>query len=198
MVDSVSTVYTLDQSLVIVWEVYFVSLLLEMNMSQGDLYGKTYDQQLRIAGDAIADEDISPNRRITGEIVFEPMGNGVRVTARDDQHRVLWGYIGSKETVSNIHCLVATYDTLQGLIAEELDKRGLFTLDEPEDPVGQTQAALDRLEATIKWLRASLDVKKVSDATLERAKAIARIATDADRQISLDANSLKGMKSRTE
>jgi hypothetical protein len=167
-------------------------------MSQGDLFGKTFDQQLHIAGDAIADEDISPNRRIPGEVVFEPMGNGVRVTARDDQHRVLWGYVGSKETVSQIHCLVATYDTLQGLIAEELEKRGLFTPDEHEDPVGQAQTAIDRLEATVKWLRASLDVKKVSDATLERAKAISRIASDADRQISLDATSLKGMKSRTE
>lgn len=167
-------------------------------VEQQELFGRTYDQQLAIAGDAINEADISPNRRVTGEVVFEPMGNGVRVTARDDQHRVLWGYVGSKETVSQIHCLVATYDTLQGLIAEELEKRGLFTPDEQEDPVGQAQAALDRLDATVKWLRASLDVKKVSDATLERAKAIGRIALDADRQISLDATSLKGMKSRTE
>ena len=167
-------------------------------VEQQELFGKTYDQQLAIAGDAIDEVDISPNRRVTGEVVFEPMGNGVRVTARDDQHRVLWGDAGSKETVNQIHCLVATCDTLQGLIAEELEKRGLFTPDEQEDPVGQAQAALDRLDATVKWLRASLDVKKVSDATLERAKAIARIASDADRQISLDATSLKGMKSRTE
>jgi hypothetical protein len=167
-------------------------------VEQKDLFGKTYDQQLAVAGDAIEDVDISPNRRVPGEVVFEPMGNGIRVTARDDQHRVLWGYVGSKETVSQIHCLVATYDTLQTLISEELEKRGLCTPDEHEDPVGQAQASLDKLETTVRWLRASLDVKKVSDATLERAKAISRIASDADRQISLDATSLKGMKSRTE
>jgi len=48
-----------------------------------DLFGKTFDQQLQVAGDEIAERDISPNRRIPGEVVFEPVMNGVRVTARD-------------------------------------------------------------------------------------------------------------------
>jgi len=166
-------------------------------VDQQDLFGKTYDQQLESAGEPLDEVDISPNRRITGEMVFEPMGNGVRVTARDDQHRLLWGYVGSKETVNQIHCLVATYETLQRLISEELQKRGLLAPDEQGDPVGRAKAALERLEATIDWLRTSLDVNKVSEATLERATDICRIALDADRQICLDANSLRGMKSRT-
>lgn len=162
-----------------------------------DLFGKTFDQQLHATGGRIEGRDIAPNRRIPGEIVFEPMGSGVRVTARDAEHRVLWGYVGSKETVRQIHCLVATYDTLQNLVGEELEKRGLF-VSESEDPIAAAQRVLDSLEKTAKWLRESLEVKKVSDATLERARTIARIVSDADRQISLEASTLKGMKSKTE
>lgn len=162
-----------------------------------DLFGKTFDQQLQAAGKNIGKRDISPNRRVPGEIVFEPLGTGIRVTARDAQHRVLWGYIGAKETVKQVHCLVAVYETLQELLAEELEKRGFYRPDTP-DPMIAARSALDRLEQTAQWLRGSLDVKKVSDATAERAKTIARIISDADRQISLEAASLKGMKPKSE
>ncbi|OGB94343.1 MAG: hypothetical protein A2Z31_06675 [candidate division NC10 bacterium RBG_16_65_8] len=162
-----------------------------------DLSGKTFEQQVQVAGKDIATRDISPNRRVPGEIVFEPLGTGVRVTARDAEHRVLWGYVGAKETVKQIHCLVAIYDTLQDLLAEELKKSGLFRR-ETGDPMTTAQAALDRLENTVKWLRDSLDVKKVSDATADRARTIARIASDANRQITLEAETLKGMKSKSE
>lgn len=163
----------------------------------GELLGKAFDQQLRVAGDGITTRDTSPSRRVPGEIVFEPVETGVRVTARDAQHRVLWGYVGAKETVKQIHCLVAVYDILQDMLAEELEKGGLFRR-ETVDPIGTAQGALDRLERTLKWLRDSLDVKKVSDATAERAKTIARIASDADRQITLEAGTLKGMKPKSE
>lgn len=162
-----------------------------------DLSGKTFDQQVRVAGKDITTRDISPNRRVPGEIVFEPLGTGVRVTARDAEHRVLWGYVGAKETVKQIHCLVAVYDTLQDLLAEELEKSGLFKR-ETAHSMSTAQAALDRLEKTVKWLRDSLDVKKASDATAERATIIARIVSDADRQITLEAGTLKGMKSKSE
>ena len=203
------------------------------------LFGKTFDQQLEVVGKNIAAHDITPNRRIPaeivfeqngarirvtaydaknrvlfqgddkkteenvkpkrvkGEVIFEPMGSGVRVTARDESHKVLWGYVGSKETVAQIHCLVATYDTLQNLVSEELEKRGLL-VPETVDPVAAAQKAVDSLEKTVQWLRAALEVKKVSDATLERARVVARIATDANRQITLEAATLKGMKSRSE
>jgi hypothetical protein len=168
-----------------------------MEQDQGDFFAKTFDQQLLLAGGQIEDRDITPNRRIPGEIVFEPMGSGVRVTARDAEHRVLWGYVGSKETVRQVHCLVATYDTLQNMVGEELEKRGLF-VSEGGDPIGAAQLALDALERTVKWLRDGLDVKKVSGPTLERARTIARIVSDAGRQIMLEANTLRGMKSTTE
>ena len=162
-----------------------------------DLFDKTFDQQLQIAGNDIATRDISPNRRVPGEIVFEPMGAGVRVTARDEQHRVLWGYVGAKETVRQIHCLVAIYDSLQGLLAEETRRRGLFRA-ESKNPMATALGALDRLDATVKWLRNSLTVKTVTDATLERARTIAQIVSDANRQITLEVGALAGVKSKSE
>lgn len=208
-------------------------------MKNDNLFGKTFDQQLAATGGDIAARDITPNRRIPaeivferigarvqvtaydaanrvlfqrddkktednatprrikGEVVFEPMGDGVRVTARDDSHQVLWGYVGSKETVKQIHCLVATYDTLQDMIAEELERRGLL-VPETTDPVDVARGALAALEETIQWLKAGLDVAKTSDATLERARVIGRMATDANRQLRLEGGTLKGMKSRSE
>lgn len=160
-----------------------------------DLFGKTFDQQVAVARDAVTTADISPNRRVPGEMVFEPMGDNVRVTARDEKHRVLWGYVGSKETLDQIHCLVAVYETLQDLLAEELAKRGVPTVGDA-DPIEAAKNAIKELDATLAWIKGSLDVKKVSDATLERATLIARIVSDADRQIKLEAETLKGMKSR--
>lgn len=122
----------------------------------------------------------------------------MRVTARDDQHRVLWGYVGSRETVKQIHCLVATYDTLQQLIGEELDKSGVPVPEASEDPLASAASALAALESTLAWLRKSLQVKKPSEATLTRAKLIARIVSDANRQMTIEASSLKGMKSKSD
>jgi hypothetical protein len=166
-------------------------------MCDRDLFGKTFDQQVQIGGNEVTNRDIAPNRRVAAEIVFEPMGPGVRVTARDEHHRVLWGYVGCKETLKQIHCLVAVYSTLQDLLSEELQKRGLYC-PEAKDPMAAAQAALDDIEETVKWLRESLDVQKVTEATLTRAKRIARIASDADKQLTLEAGYLKGMKPRTE
>lgn len=204
-----------------------------------DLFGKTFDQQVLAVGKDIAVRDITPNRRIPaeivfeptgsrvrvtaydennhilfqrddkktedniapkrirGEVVFEPMGSGVRVTARDEDHKMLWGYVGSKETAPQIHCLVAVYDTFQATLKHELEKRGLIK-PEKVDPIKDAKNAINSLEKTVKWLRDGLEVKNVSDATLERARTIARILSDADRQISLEASALKGMKSKTE
>ncbi len=164
---------------------------------QQDLFDMTFDQQLYVTKGRIEGRDISPNRRIPGEIVFEPMATGVRVTARDGDHKVLWGYVGAKETVSQNHCLVAMYDTLQKLVGEELEKRGMFS-PEVEDPISAAHKAIDCLEKTVTQLRESLNVKKVSDATLSRAQTIRRMISDADRQLSLEASTLKGMKSKSE
>jgi len=157
------------------------------------LIGKTFDQQFELVGDSVVSQDISPNRRIPAEIVFEPMGTGVRVTARDAEHALLWGYIGSEGALKHIHCLVAVYDRLQELLAEELRKRGVMKSDAGE-AVSSSVDAIDELQATVDWLKEGLQVKKISDATLERARTIARIVSDANRQILLEAATLKGMK----
>ncbi len=162
-----------------------------------DLFGKTFDQQLKIAGSEIVMRGIAPNRRIPGEIVFEPLyPSGVRVTARDEEHRVLWGYVGAKGTVKQIHCLVADLrHTASNSLAVELQKLGMYC-PEAKDPVAAATAALDAIEDTVKWLRNSLEVQDVSEATLERARSITQIVSDANRQITLEANSLRGMKKR--
>jgi hypothetical protein len=92
---------------------------------------------------------------------------------------------------------VATYETLQSLVGEELEKRGLLSV-EGKDPMVSAQSAFDGLEKTLKWLRESINVNKISPATLERARTLARIVADADRQMSLEAGTLKGMKSKTD
>ncbi len=79
----------------------------------------------------------------------------------------------------------------------ELDKRGLL-VPETTDPLDAAKATIAILEDTIQWLKAGLEVKKASDATLERARAIARMARDANRQLQLEGGTLKGMKSKTE
>jgi len=191
-----------------------------------DLFGKTFDQQLEATGGAIEARDITPNRRIPaeivfeptgarvrvsayadgkllfqrddkktednitpkrvqGEVVFEPMGAGVRVTARDAEHRVLWGYVGSKETVPQIHCLVAVYDTLQTELSRELEKRGLIN-PEKVDPLDEAAKALRELQDTLDKLRDCILVQKREDATESRARQITRMAGDANKLINLD------------
>lgn len=164
---------------------------------QNELFGKTFDQQVIATGGDIDDKAITPNRRIVGEVVFEPMGTGIRVTARDGRHRMLWGFVGCAESVNQVHCLVAVYETLQCLLGEEL-RRGGLPAPAPTDPTKDAQQALDELEKTVSWLRRSLGVKKVTAPALERAGAVARIAWDANQQITLEAAALKGMKPRPE
>jgi hypothetical protein len=161
------------------------------------LQEKTYDQQLRLANGETSSFDISPNTRVPCEVVLEPVATGIRVTARDDQHRTLWGYVGAEDKLKQTHCLVAVYDTLQNLLAVQLEKGGYCKRQET-DPISEALIALDRLDKTVKWIRDSLDVKKVSDATAERAKTIAQIISDADQQITLEAATLKGMKSKSD
>lgn len=69
---------------------------------------------------------------------------------------------------------------------------------ETTDPLDAAKAAIASLDETIQWMKAGLDVKKTSGATLERARAIARMARDANRQLRFDGGTLKGMKSKTE
>ncbi|MBZ5589979.1 MAG: hypothetical protein LAO05_15595 [Acidobacteriia bacterium] len=159
-----------------------------------ELSGKSYDQQLEMVGDYIVNVDIAPNRRVPGELVFEPMGNGVRVSARDESHRTLWGFVASKPMLEQVHCLVAVYDPLFRLIIEELEKRSLPT-PAHGDATEEAKRTIAQLEQRLEWFKKSLQVKQSSAASKERARSIARIMSEALRQISLDSEPLKGMKS---
>ncbi len=166
------------------------------------LFGKTFDQQLEITGPSVNDVDIAPNRRIRTEVVFEPLGTGVRMTARDDKHRLLWAFIGSQGMLDHnqVHCPVAVYETLRGLLAEELKNNGLPAPILGE-PMKSAADALDALRATLAALEKSLSVKKVTTATLERARAISIAAVDANRQICLTVprlGAIAGEKSAAE
>ena len=153
---------------------------------QDGLFGKTFDQQVDATGGDLVGKDIRPNTLIQGEVIFEPVLNGVRVTARDKSHKLLWGVIASKGMLTQIHCPVALYDTLQSLIASELKKQSLPYL-EDSDPVVSAKAAVEVLQKTLNALNDSISVKKVSEATRERARTIRRIVNDANSLIQLES-----------
>ena len=97
--------------------------------------------------------------------------------------------------VNQIHSSVAVYETLQHLLSEELKKSGLPRL-EPKPPIQSANQALDDLQETLDSLRDSITVKKLSEATEERAVAIARIAKNAHKMINLETSSFKGNKTK--
>jgi len=157
--------------------------------NQSDLFGKTFDQQLEATGGKLSDKDIRPNVQIQSELVLEPVSNGIRVTARDENHRMLWGFIASQGMLAQSHCPVAIYDTLQELLSAELRKHVLPTQDDQE-PISSAKIALDELAKTIQNLRESITVKKESEATRQRAQNIKRLANDAIRSIKLESDSV--------
>ena len=156
---------------------------------QSDLFGKTFDQQLEATGGKLSGKDIRPNVQIRSELVLEPVSNGIRVTARDKNHRILWGFIASQGMLAQIHSPVAIYNTLQELLSAELSKHTLPTQDDQE-PISSAKIALDELAKTIQNLRESITVKKESEATRQRAQNIKRLASDAIRSIKLEADSV--------
>ena len=158
-----------------------------------DLSGKTFDQQLELIGNEVGNSDLSPNVLIPGEIVLEPMGRGVRVTARDGNHRILWGFTASKDMLNQPHCPVAIYSLLQELLAREL-KRYDLPYSKDEKTMEDAERAIAALQAGVDSLKASIKVKKVSAQTRERAYAIACIAKDANRTLSLESSYTLGKK----
>jgi len=157
-----------------------------MHGDEADLFGKTYDQQMKATGGQSEGVDIAPNRRIAAEVVFEPVLNGVRVTARDANHRLLWGFIGSQGMLEHNYCPVAVYETLQEHLSVALVRHNL-PAPEPGDPLVDAGEALAALEATVRSLRDAIKIKKVTKPAVDRARVIARLARDADRAIRLEA-----------
>jgi len=150
-----------------------------------DLFGKTFDQQVRLCEGDIEGQNISPNRLLPAEIVCYPTGTGgVSITARNTKHDLLWGYIASRETVDRTHQLVAICGALRDLVYEEVAKYAALP-ERETDPLEEAKSALTALQATTTEFWDSLVVKKATKETLSRAAAIARAVADADNMIRL-------------
>lgn len=143
-----------------------------------DLFGKTFDQQLLATGGRIQGKDLTPNKIVPGSVVLEPLPTGIRVTARDDAHHVLWGFVASRDMLKETHCPVAVYERLREILNEQFEVLGQPTLDQP-DPVKAAEERLDLIGKQCESLRSLLKVKKASEATRNRAVTIASASMDA-------------------
>ncbi|MFH1378502.1 MAG: hypothetical protein ABIH86_07100 [Planctomycetota bacterium] len=147
-----------------------------------DLFGKTFDQQVQKINRDINNADIRPNRLFAAEIVFEPVHNGIRVTARDSEHHTLWGFIASKEMLEQHPCQIAIYETLKSLIVEELSNQGVETVKQT-DSVQTALNELKSLDEILEGIKESIEVIKVTSATKKRAMDIIRVVRDFKKMI---------------
>lgn len=96
------------------------------------------------------------------------MGNGVRVTARANDDRLLWGFVASQLALESSHVLVAVYEALRKDVVEQLPA---FT-DGRVGGQSNTAQCLDSIQAInamLGKLRDRLSPKTVSDKTERRA-----------------------------
>jgi len=157
---------------------------------------RTFDQHLANAGGSIDNVDIAPNVLVPAEVVLEPVFNGLRVTGRDQEHRLLWGFIATQETLSQKHSSIALGKALKDLLSRRLNSPAPHP--NAEDAMSAAEDAIAELEATLKSLRQSLDVKKVKEATRDRASKIAQLVSDAHQLIELSAAPLRLAKTQPE
>ncbi len=129
--------------------------------------------------------DISPNQRFIGEVVFEPLGSGIRVTGRTEQHEVLWGMVCSKGMLEQPHAAVAVYGALREEVEKALSARGL-PVSEPTDSVDSALHAIEKMEKFLAAARKKITVKKVSSETKSRAAMISKAVNDAYQMATLE------------
>jgi hypothetical protein len=124
---------------------------------------------------------------IPGEIVFEPLMGGLRVTARDQNHTVLWGFVASKSMIERHPCPVAIHTTLKKIITKELAKHNLETSKEI-NYVEEALRNINKLQKKLNDLKKLLKVKKVTDATNNKGYVYYKATTDAISLIEADIN----------
>jgi hypothetical protein len=142
---------------------------------------RTFDQLLDDNGGALP-KDHGPHKRLPGSVVLEPLGKGIRVTGRVDNHGVLWGFVASKGMLDQPHASIAIYNLLRDHLNPFLESMGL-PASRPDNVMDAAHAALADMEHLITQLRENITVKKASPQTLDRAVAIHRALTDATRMI---------------
>ena len=105
---------------------------------------------------------------LEGRIVIEPMGNGVRVTARAKDDRLLWGFVASQLAFDSPHALVAIYEALRKDVVEQLPT---FTdgRDHGQSNTTQCLELIQAINAMLGKIRDRLSPKTVSDKTERRA-----------------------------
>ena len=150
----------------------------------------TFDQLLVTHNGDVMGVSIKPNTSYVAEVVFEPVHKGKRVSFRTADHRVLCAFICSEGSLTNLNATVALYSSMKELMNVEIN--GV----QPQEETSKDEAekSLKELEKMVAWLRKSLKVINETQATRQRAFAVARLAEDARILITNEASSFKGMK----
>lgn len=139
----------------------------------------TLDQQIEAYGSNPTASQTGENSLIPAKLGLEPLGGGVRVTARDEDGRTLWGFVASEPMLASRECLVAIYDRLLEMLAERgaaPRKKGPSDLKEIVD---QSIADLDELVRIAESYKKKLTVKSASEATARRAELVSSVTRDA-------------------
>jgi hypothetical protein len=107
-------------------------------------------------------------RVIDGFIVTEPLGGGVRVTARGHDNKLLWGFVAGQLAMDSPHVLVATYESLRTSVIIDLPSY----VDKKNDGAPKTKQCLEAIESITAMLgkvRDKLSPKQITDKTEKRA-----------------------------
>ena len=145
---------------------------------------RLFEQMLEDNGGKVP-ADISPNQQMCGEVVFEPLGAGIRVTGRTEDHKLLWGLVCSKGMLEQPHGSIAIYSALREQVEKALVFEGL-SVSEPRDSVDAALAAINKAEAFLKAARKDIMVKKPSAKTGFRAAVITKAVGDAFQMVTLE------------
>ena len=145
---------------------------------------RLFEQMLEDNGGKVP-PDISPNQQMCGEVVFEPLGAGIRVTGRTEDHKLLWGLVCSKGMLEQPHGSIAIYSALREQVEKALVFEGL-SVSEPRDSVDAALAAINKAEAFLKAARKDITVKKPSAKTGFRAAVITKAVGDAFQMVTLE------------
>lgn len=145
---------------------------------------RLFEQMLEDHGGKVP-PDISPNQQICGEVIFEPLGAGIRVTGRTVNHQLLWGLVCSKGMLEQPHGSIAIYSALRDAVEKALISEGL-PVSEPRDSVDAAFASIKKAEAFLRAAKKNITVKKISPETGSRAAAIAKAVSDAFQMVTLE------------
>lgn len=145
---------------------------------------RLFEQMLEDNGGKVP-PDISPNQQMCGEVVFEPLGAGIRVTGRTEDHKLLWGLVCSKGMLEQPHGSIAIYSALREQVEKAMVFEGL-SVSEPRDSVDAALAAINKAEAFLKAARKDITVKKPSEKTGLRAAVITKAVGDAFQMVTLE------------